>query len=165
MIDRKDVIVKETLSNLRFVYDSLPKIFKLKIDHYDKHRLDFENGGRIIAMSAYSAASGGLRGLSLDLYLLNDAAFYKDLERVMNDMSPLLCHGSKCIISSTLASKSNYFSELYDNAEHYSFTPLKTVWNDHPDRRSEEFREKMKSLLGEKCWNREYECRQSSEKE
>lgn len=105
----KHVMAKELLSRLKFMYECLPDWMKPKILVWNSTNLEFDTGCRIIAASSVEST----KGRTINLLLIDEAAFNSKLEELMFMMYPALSCTGRAIFSST-QNPGSYFNKLLD---------------------------------------------------
>lgn len=105
IVSKKDDDAKDFLrKNIRFVYDFLPEwmrsVWSIEPEHggnNNAHEMVFPNGSRIVSLTA---APTVMRSHSASLYIIDEAAFIQDMDRMWEGAAPTLTHGGRCIIIS-----------------------------------------------------------------
>ena len=159
---RQDQAV-EILDRVKAGLEDLPFFLKVGVLLYNRKTVKLDNGSTI---GAYSSNSNGLRGKSISLAFIDEAAFIpKDMEFYASTF-PIITGGqeSKVIITSTPNGKRGMFYEIWENSnpeiKEQSGSPYVRRmfdWSHHPDR-DEKFKKETIGAIGEARWDREYCC-------
>lgn len=114
------------------------------------HLIRLENGSRIISLPA---SESGIRGYTVDLLLVDEAAYVPDA--LYQSVSPMLAvSGGRLVAMSTPAGRRGWWYEasLSDRWEHFTITA------DQCPRISPNFLEEERERLGEAAFAAEYLC-------
>lgn len=130
----------EILQRVKEIFIKLPEYMRLdtKIDR--KEIIQFTNNSRIFSCSANSAM---LHGRSIDLFVIDEAAYINDFdfEELMKCILPVMMSrkDAQTIFLSTPHKKWTTFYKLYEDAvkEKNSFIPHRVKWNCRPERAKE----------------------------
>lgn len=132
------------LSKIKYMYDNLPSDqFKLKLTVNNKQSIEFENGSKIAAIPA---TRNSALGESINLLIIDEAAFINNIESVYQGSYPTLSRAFKSmhgkpygtIVISTpngVSGKGKWYYEMYDQATNgiNGFIPLKIHWTLVPE--------------------------------
>lgn len=110
-----------------------------------KQEIRFANGSTIEAIPTSDDAG---RGKSINLLIVDEAAFIRNFETVWTAIQPTLGTGGNAIILSTPAGVGGMYYDLWCGAEakQNSFNPIKLPWNVHPEHDQAWFEEQCRSL-------------------
>lgn len=130
----------EILQRVKEIFRKLPEYMRLdtKIDR--KEIIQFTNNSRIFSCSANSAM---LHGRTIDLFVIDEAAYIDDFdfEELMKCILPVMMSrkDAQTIFLSTPHKKGTTFYKLYDDGvkEKNSFIPHRVKWNCRPERTKE----------------------------
>lgn len=130
----------EILQRVKEIFRKLPEYMRLdtKIDR--KEIIQFTNNSRIFSCSASSAM---LHGRTIDLFVIDEAAYIDDsnFEELMMCILPCMMSrkDSQTIFLSTPSKKESTFYKMYEDAvkEKNSFIPHRVKWNCRPERTKE----------------------------
>jgi hypothetical protein len=163
VIATKEETAKETITKVRYAYESLPVWLRVPFEEKNKLSMRFNNGSQIKASTA--AADAG-RSQALSLLILDEAAHIKNAEEIWTAAFPALSTGGKAILISTPNGMGNFFHRKYtdaisgrDNEQVGSskFNPIKLDWRVHPDR-DDAWRQRMGVEQGESKSRQEYDA-------
>jgi hypothetical protein len=148
----------EIMGRIKYAYEELPGWLKPGCRYYSRTTIEFENGSKIKS-EATSEKTG--RGSSPSFLMIDEIAFLS--RRIQDEMwasiAPSLSTGGKFVLTSTPNGDSDLFSTLWRgaNAGTNSFTPIKAMWYQHPDR-GQEYYDEMKGKLGPVKTRQELDC-------
>ena len=154
----------EKMERIQAMYDSLPAYLKKPIKKRRKDLLEFTDGSYIYAAHAYTSA---VRGKTLDLVILDDAAYIRELEDFFQGYLPVhyaLCANCKTnkpqMIVTSAANPDTAFAELYGHAagKKSPFRKVRIPWDCCPGR-DKAFKEKIIRDFGQEFFDREYDGR------
>lgn len=153
---------RDILSRIQMAYQNLPLWLQQGIDTggWNKSTLLLENGVKILAAST---SSSSIRGMTISVLLIDEAAFVADYiwEDFYNSVLPTISGGktSKIIMVSTPKGM-NHFYKIYKDAadDRTNFKAIKVPWWERPDRDSEWKAERMKEMEIQQ-FNQEYACK------
>ena len=149
----------EILGRIRLAYEELPNWLKQGVTSYNQKSITFENGSKILASSTSSSA---LRGMSINVLILDEFAFVMPniYNEFVSSTFPVISSSkqSKIIIVSTLKGK-NHFWKMYRDAEKgkNAFVPTKVMWYQVPER-DEKWKQDTIGTIGLERFMEEYEC-------
>lgn len=152
----------EKMQRIQAMYDSLPSYQKKPIKKRRKDLLEFTDGSYIYAAHAHTSA---VCGKTLDLVIIDDAAFIRDLDDFFMSYLPL--HSASCINSKTnkpqmlvtsAAKPGTAFADLYGKAvgKKSLFRKARIPWNCRPGR-DKAFKERIIRDYGQEFFDREYD--------
>lgn len=132
------------LGKIRFMYDNMPPSdFKIKLEINNRQSMEFENGSKITAIPATRNAA---LGESINLLIIDEAAFISNIEAVYQGAQPTLSRAFKSaqgkpygvIVVSTpngIGGVGKFYYELYMKAVtgENRFTPIKIHWSMVPE--------------------------------
>jgi len=159
LLGNKQTTAIEILDKIRKAYEAIPLWLQHGIKEWNKKSIELENGSRIIAGSTSSSA---IRGLSVNLLVLDEFAFvpYSIQTEFFNSVYPTISSGksSKIIIISTLNTIDLYYKMWNDAvAKKNEYCPIKVHWSKTPGRGQMWKKETIKNI-GEEAFLKEYEC-------
>jgi Terminase large subunit, T4likevirus-type, N-terminal/Intein splicing domain len=145
---------KEIVTRVRFANQHLPSFLKIKEKEDNRLSLLLANGS---AIKAVSSAGDAIRGGSLSLLIIDEAAFIDNIDEIWVAAQPALGTGGKAIILSTPNGVDNFFHTTWIEAEEQKngFKPIRLPWNLHPER-DQSWRDEQTRLNGVK--NSAQEC-------
>lgn len=151
---------KEILGRIREMYCNLPEFIKPVASINNNETLKFENHSCLITTSC---SWRSIRGRSVDLLILDEAAFMKksDFDNFLMSVFPTQagCPDSQMIMISTPHGIDHGFYEIWTRAleERNSFIPSKIRWDCTPGR-DDEWKERMIRDYGQAFFKQEYAC-------
>lgn len=149
---------KEILYRIREIYYNLPEFIKPVATINNNKILKFENNSYIIAVAC---SSNAIKGRTIDLLILDEAAFIRksDFDSFLMSVFPTQAsrRNAQTILISTPNSIHHGFYEIWKKAINgkNSFVPSKIRWNCVPYR-NEEWKEQMIRDYGSAFFEREY---------
>lgn len=152
----------EKMLRIQAMYDSLPNYQKKPIKKRRKDLLEFTDGSYIYAATAHTSA---VCGKTLDLVILDDAAFIRDLDDFFMCYLPL--HSASCINSkndkpqmlvTSAAKPGTAFADLYGKSggKKSLFRKVRIPWDCRPGR-DKAFKERVIRDCGQEFFDREYD--------
>ena len=152
----------EKMLRIQAMYDSLPNYQQKPIKKRRKDLLEFTDGSYIYAAHAHTSA---VCGKTLDLVIIDDAAFIRDLEDFFKCYLPM--HSAMCINSknnkpqmlmTSAAKPETAFAKLYGQAggKKSLFRKVRIPWDCRPGR-DKAWKEKMIRDYGQEFFDREYD--------
>lgn len=153
---------REILARIQMAYQNLPLWLQqgIVIGGWNKSTLHLENGIKVIASST---SSNSIRGMTLNLVFLDEAAFIPDhiWEDFFNSVLPAISAGktSKIVMVSTPKGM-NHFYDIYKKAvdNTNNFKPVKIPWYERPDR-DEEWKKNTLRDTGAIRFAQEFDCK------
>ena len=160
---------QEIMSRIRYVYETCPDHIRAGVTSYNKGRIEFENGSRIVAQTTTGNTG---RGMSISLLYCDEFAFVQPniAEEFWTSISPTLATGGRAIITSTPNSDEDTFATIWKLSQEKfdahgneqdlgtnGFHGFVAEWHEHPDR-DEKWKEDEIGRIGEEKFRREYGC-------
>ena len=150
------------MSRLKLAYEHLPKWLQQGVVEWNKGSILLENNSKVIASATSSSA---IRGLSINMLLLDEFAFLPN--NIANDfftsVYPTISSGenTKIFIVSTPKGM-NLFHSIWNDAQNgkNEYIPFGVHWSDWPGH-DDAWRQKTIANMGadgEKKFQQEYEC-------
>ena len=135
ILANKGATAREMLSRITLALENLPFFLQPGCKAVNKGSLTFSNNSRIIA----SATSGNsIRGMSLDVLMLDEFAFVPDADTFYTSTYPVISSGKKSqvIMTSTINGVGNLFYRLWQGAVQGAneYKPFRVDWWDVPGR-------------------------------
>lgn len=157
----KHIQCVEKMQRIQAMYDSLPSYQQKPIKKRRKDLLEFTDGSYIYAATAYTSA---VRGKTLDLVILDDAAFIRleDFFKCYLPMHSAMCINSKTdkpqMIVTSAAKPGTAFSDLYGKAvgKKSLFRKVRIPWDCRPGR-DKAWKEKIIRDYGQAFFDFEYD--------
>jgi len=140
------------ISKIRYIFGDSAEQYQ-----FTKSKITFNNGSKIIASSSNQDS---IKGVSLDVLIVDEAAYVKNMEEVICGLYPTLKPNSTVILSSTPNINDSYFSKLWKDSFSFNnpFIPIMIRWND-VDGRGKEFKTEMIKMIGLDNWKMEYDLK------
>jgi hypothetical protein len=147
---------KEIVTRVRFANQHLPSFLKVKEKEDNRLSLLLSNGS---AIKAVSSAGDAIRGGSLSLLIIDEAAFIDNIDEIWISAQPALGTGGKSIILSTPNGVGNFFHDKWVEAEEKKngFKTIRLPWDLHPER-DQNWRDEQTRLNGVKNSAQECDC-------
>jgi hypothetical protein len=159
---KNDTHAQEILDRIRFAYEELPNWLKAGCKYYNKHRIEFDNGSRIISQATTSKTG---RGYAISKLYLDELAFIspKIQTEMWRSIAPTLSTGGDMIITSTPNGDTDLFATLWREANSggNNFKPKYFPWHLVPGR-GEKYLSDMKGELGPIGFAQEVLCLSAS---
>lgn len=134
LLANKGDTAREILGRIQLAYQYLPKWLQQGIGEWNKGSMTLENNSRILAAAT---SSDSIRGYSINLLFIDEAAFIENWETFFTSVYPTVSSGkeSKIILVST-PNGLNHFYAIWKNAieERNGYKPTKVLWQDVPGR-------------------------------
>jgi hypothetical protein len=135
ILANKGAIAREMLSRLTRMLENVPFFLQPGCRVLNKGSITFSNNSSIVAAST---SSSSIRGLALNVIMLDEFAFVKDANTFYTSTYPVISSGkdTKVIITSTPNGVGNIFYRLWEGAVQGTneFKPFKIHWSDIPGR-------------------------------
>lgn len=132
LLANKGDTAREILGKIQLAYQHLPKWLQQGINEWNKGSLELENNSRVIAASTSSDA---IRGYSINLLFIDEAAFIENWDSFFTSVFPTLSSGSetKIILVST-PNGLNHFHKTWVNAVQgrNGYAYMRVHWSDVP---------------------------------
>jgi len=134
LLANKGDTAREILGRIQLAYQHLPKWLQQGIVEWNKGSLELENNSRVIAGST---SSDSIRGYSINLLFIDEAAFIDNWDQFFTSVFPTISSGSesKIILVST-PNGLNHFHTTWANAinEKNNYKWIRVHWSDVPGR-------------------------------
>lgn len=158
ILANKGATAREMLARFTLMLENLPFFLQPGVRILNKGNIVFGHNSEIIA----AATSGSsIRGLSLNVIMIDEFAFVHKAEEFYTSTYPVISSGAdtKVIITSTPNGVGNMFYKLWQGAISNSneFKPFTINWRDVPGR-DEEWRAQTIANTSEAQFRQEYEC-------
>lgn len=140
LMARKWAQANEILQRVKEIFRKLPEYMRLDTKLDRKEIMQFTNNSRIFSCSANSAM---LHGRTIDLFVIDEAAYIDDydFEELMMCVLPVMMArpSAQTIFLSTPQKKETTFYKIYEHAldEKNSWVPHRVKWNCRPERSKE----------------------------
>jgi len=136
-------LVKKVKHMIKYLPPWIKQLANVTVDNRTSFVLS--NGSEIKASSTSSDAG---RSEALSLLVVDEAAHVEGLNELWTGLYPTLSTGGRCIALSTPNGVGNWFHQSYidADAEKNVFTPIKLLWDVHPERDQEWFENETKNM-------------------
>lgn len=130
---------KEILDRIKRMFENLPRWLQQGVKEWNKTSIVLENDSKVIAAATSSSA---IRGLSINLIMLDEFAFVpqNQAEDFYTSVFPTISSGkeTKVFVVST-PNGMNHFYKMWDDAENgrSDYVPVKITWRNVPGRDEE----------------------------
>jgi hypothetical protein len=135
ILANKGATAREMLSRLTLMLENIPFFLQPGCQELNKGSIKFSNNSKIIAAAT---SSSSIRGLSLNVIMLDEFAFVNDASTFYTSTYPVISSGTetKVIITSTPNGIGNMFYRLWEKAVQGTneFKPFTIKWWDVPGR-------------------------------
>lgn len=143
------------LSNLiKQFYDYIPAWIKPKIVISNQSKISFDNGSKILFMSAQNSIYA-MRGISFNVMYIEQAGFMRHFYELLQLSVHVITNG-KLIISSSYNETAVTFNDYY--AKCNRLEKFKVKWSKLKSR-DNKFKETMIKMIGEDAFNRDFELK------
>lgn len=158
ILANKGAISREMLSRLTLMLENLPFWLQPGCRVLNKGSIKFSHNSEIIAAAT---SSSSIRGLSLNVLMLDEFAFVNKAAEFYTATYPVITSGDdvKVIITSTPNGVGNMFYKLWEGAVQKAneFSSFRIYWQDVPGR-DEEWKRKTISNTSELQFKQEFGC-------
>lgn len=151
IISIKDTIAKKVLKRIKFMYKNLPWYLQTPIvngrpgEYGSTEAMEFINGSVIESIPTSEQAG---RSESLSLLVIDEAAAVRWANAIWAAALPTLSTGGQAIINSTPLGVGGFYHSMWVDAIAgvNGVNPIRLLWNMHPDRDENWYREMSKAL-------------------
>jgi hypothetical protein len=137
LLANKGETAREILGRVQLAYQHLPKWLQQGVKEWNKGSFELENNSRVIAAAT---ASDAIRGYSINLLFIDEAAFIENWDEFFTSVYPTISSGqdSKVVLVST-PNGLNHFYAIWKNAleKKNNYSPIEVKWQDVPGRTEE----------------------------
>jgi hypothetical protein len=134
LLANKGETAREILGRVQLAYEHLPRWLQHGVKEWNKGSFELENNSRVIAAAT---SKDGIRGYSINLLFIDEAAFIENWEDFFTSVYPTISSGleSKIVLVST-PNGLNHFYALWVNAKDNKngYHPIQVMWNAVPGR-------------------------------
>jgi hypothetical protein len=134
LLANKGETAREILGRIQLAIQHLPKWLQKCVKEWNKGSFELENNSRVIASST---SSDNIRGYSINLLFIDEAAFIENWDSFFTSVYPTISSGkdSKIVLVST-PNGLNHFYSIWVNAseKRNQYEALKVMWHDVPGR-------------------------------
>jgi len=108
ILANKAETAREILGRIKMAYEHLPKWLQQGVVEWNKGSVAFENGSRILAAAT---TSSNIRGYSINLLLIDEAAFIEGWEEFFTSVFPTITSGmtTKVVLVSTVNGLNHFY--------------------------------------------------------
>lgn len=156
ILANKGAIAREMLSRLTLMLEHIPFFLQPGCKILNKGNIELDNGSKAIAAATSSSA---IRGLSVDVVMLDELGFVNRATEFYTSVYPVLSSGknSKAIITSTANGVGNLFYNIYQGAVAGTneFKAMRIDWYDVPGR-DEEWKRQTIANTSERQFQQEF---------
>ena len=136
ILANKAETAREILSRIQLAYEHLPKWLQQGVIEWNKGSFELENGSRVLAAAT---SSNNIRGFSINLLILDEAAFVEGWDDFFASVFPTISSGntSKLVLISTVNGL-NHFYKITSLARQKknNFNLISADWTARPGRTS-----------------------------
>jgi len=134
LLANKGETAREIMGRIQLAFQHLPKWLQQGVKEWNKGSFELENNSRVIASST---SSDNIRGYSINLLFIDEAAFIENWDSFFTSVYPTISSGkdSKIVLVST-PNGLNHFYSIWVNAseKRNQYEALKVMWHDVPGR-------------------------------
>lgn len=134
LLANKGDTAREILGKVQLAYQHLPKWLQQGVVEWNKGSFVLENQSRVVAAAT---SSDSIRGYSINLLFIDEAAFIENWDEFFNSTFPTISSGetTKVVLVST-PNGMNHFYKTWDYAlqKKNEYNPIKVMWYDVPGR-------------------------------
>lgn len=134
LLANKGDTAREILNRIQLAYEALPIWLQQGVVEWNKGSVEFENGSKIIASSTSSSA---IRGKSVNLLYIDEAAFIENWNSFSASVLPTISSGlsTKIILTSTPNGLNHFYKICQGSRENINGYKIReVVWSDVPGR-------------------------------
>lgn len=146
LLANKGDTAREILGKVQLAYQHLPKWLQQGVVEWNKGSLVLENKSRVVAAAT---SSDSIRGFSINLLFIDEAAFIENWDEFFNSTFPTISSGetTKVVLVST-PNGMNHFYKTWDYALQgkNEYNPIKVMWYDVPGR-GDDWKEKTLAAM------------------
>jgi len=157
IIATKLKVAQNFIIKVKTMIRSLPKWLLLpEIVSNNKQEIMFSHGSQIKAIPTSDDAG---RSEALSLLIIDEAAFVRNFDTIWTGIYPTISTGGRVIILSTPNGVGGQYHKLYTEADagQNEFNPIKLMWDVHPERGEEWFKQ-VTANLSKRQIAQEYLC-------
>lgn len=151
IISIKDTVAKKVLKRIKFMYKNLPEFLQTPIingrpgEFGSATEIVFCNGSSIESIPTSEQAG---RSDSLSLLVIDEAAAVRWANSIWAAALPTLSTGGQAIVNSTPLGIGGFYHKTWTEAIQGTngFTPIRLLWNMHPERDHKWYEEMAKTL-------------------
>lgn len=116
ILANKGETAREILSRIQLAYEHLPKWLQHGVIEWNKGSFELENGSKVLAAATSSSA---IRGFSVNLLLVDEAAFVENFDDFFAAVFPTISSGktTKVILVSTVNGLNHFYKITYNARE------------------------------------------------
>lgn len=134
LLANKGDTAREILGKISKAYQNLPKWLQQGVGEWNKGSVALENGSRVFATST---SSNNVRGYSINMLFIDEAAFIENWEDFFQSVYPTISSGkdTKVILVSTPNGMNSFYS-FWDSAlqKKNDYFPIRVTWDQVPGR-------------------------------
>ena len=134
LLANKGETAREILGRVQLAYQHLPTWLQQGVVEWNKGSFVLENNSRVLASAT---SSSGIRGFTINLLFIDEAAFIDTWEEFFTSVYPTISAGTetKVILVST-PNGLNHFHAIWINAMqgHNGYNPIMVTWTQVPGR-------------------------------
>jgi len=146
ILANKAETAREILSRIQLAYEHLPKWLQQGVVEWNKGSFELENGSRVLAAAT---SSNNIRGYSINLLIIDEAAFIDNWDEFFTSVFPTISSGSstKLVLISTVNGL-NHFYKITSLARQgkNDYKLISVPWQRVPGR-DEEWKEKTLAAM------------------
>ena len=162
IVANKMAQAREIMDRIREMYEQLPFFLQVGVRGYNKSQITFSNNASIFCATS---ANGGLRGRSVDVLYLDEAAFLSNDLEFYESTYPVISSSNttKIIMTSTPNGRRGLFFNIFDNAHEdikqskNGYVRVSATWKDDP-RKDEAWKNKTLEEFGIARFEQEFNC-------
>ena len=158
ILANKGAQAQEVMSRIRMMIEYLPFYMQPGIDVYNKTKVIFDNGS---TMFSASTSSSSIRGHSVALLYIDEAAFIQRDMEFYESTYPVISSGekSRVIMTSTPKGKRGMFYKLYQESKDAinSYVNMTVTWKHHP-KRNQKWKEETIRNTSAAQFAQEFDC-------
>ena len=134
LLANKGDTAREIMGKIRQAYQHLPKWLQQGVAEWNKGSVELENNSRVIATST---SSDNIRGYTINLLFLDEAAFIENWDTFFTSVYPTISSGNetKIILVSTPNGMNHFYATWINAIEGKNgYNPIKVSWTEVPGR-------------------------------
>lgn len=160
ILANKEKTAIEILHRIRRAYEALPDWLQQGVESWGKTQIELENNSTVFAAAT---SNDNIRGFSIDLLFIDEAAWIENWEDFWTSVSPTVAakdHGRICLVSTV--NGLNHFYQITQNARHKrnNYNLISVTWQSVPGRDKKWYEATLSDLNGDtERFAQEYENR------
>jgi hypothetical protein len=140
---------REILGRVQLAYEKLPKWIQHGVVEFNKGSFELENNSRVLAAAS---SSSSIRGYSINLLMIDEAAFVPNFDEFFTSVFPTISSGktTKAVLVSTPNGLNSFYKLYRDSINgNNDYKAITVTWDKVPGRDEKWKEETIRSLGGD----------------